>query len=324
MNSIAGETPNQKKYKSTGLTERELQILIESARPNYQNSVAKHVADVLDIRPHIVRHHNSNIRQKLAVTDEFAAVYKVLDTGILILDKILAPSEFSELEAKITGLTRREQEVLALAPGCIETGKFDREYVASRLDVSRATAANHIQNLYHKLGISNRAQLALVAYVHNINECGAAVLKAIARLDYSGSEISRVCETHRLTYDQFWERMVKSFNRLQSWDICAAVYTALRNGAGISETDLGDKTTVQEFKAKIKSMGDGAQMTLSAIASSLREQRFFDIDYIAKRMVLPIGNAMWEVRQVYENLGIHNDAHLGVAAYLYGQRDRPS
>ena len=56
------------------------------------------------------------------------------------------------------GLTSREVEVLRLAA----LGLSNRE-IADRLVISRKTAANHVEHIYAKIGVSNRARASLFA-----------------------------------------------------------------------------------------------------------------------------------------------------------------
>jgi HD-GYP domain-containing protein (c-di-GMP phosphodiesterase class II) len=61
------------------------------------------------------------------------------------------------------GLTGREVEVLSLvAEGCT-----NRE-IGDRLQISRRTAEQHVQNLYRKIGVSTRAAAALFAMEHDL------------------------------------------------------------------------------------------------------------------------------------------------------------
>jgi HD-GYP domain-containing protein (c-di-GMP phosphodiesterase class II) len=61
------------------------------------------------------------------------------------------------------GLTAREVEVLRLAA----RGLSSKE-IAEQLVISQKTARNHVQNIYAKLGVSNRAQASLFAVRHGL------------------------------------------------------------------------------------------------------------------------------------------------------------
>lgn len=61
------------------------------------------------------------------------------------------------------GLTEREVEVLGLvSEGC------SNRVIAERLDISRRTAEHHVQSIYAKVGVSNRASVALFALEHGL------------------------------------------------------------------------------------------------------------------------------------------------------------
>lgn len=61
------------------------------------------------------------------------------------------------------GLTPREREIAAL----VGQGYRYRE-IADMLSISEQTVKNHLRNMFHKLGVSDRLQLALYAIHHNL------------------------------------------------------------------------------------------------------------------------------------------------------------
>jgi DNA-binding CsgD family transcriptional regulator len=61
------------------------------------------------------------------------------------------------------GLTAREVEVLRLAARGLATAA-----IAARLGISRKTAANHVEHIYAKIGVSNRARASLFAVKHGL------------------------------------------------------------------------------------------------------------------------------------------------------------
>jgi HD-GYP domain-containing protein (c-di-GMP phosphodiesterase class II)/DNA-binding CsgD family transcriptional regulator len=65
------------------------------------------------------------------------------------------------------GLTRREVEVLRL----LVRGLSNKE-IAERLVISRKTAGSHVEHIYTKLGVSNRAQASLFAVKHGLMTSG--------------------------------------------------------------------------------------------------------------------------------------------------------
>lgn len=61
------------------------------------------------------------------------------------------------------GLTPREREIA----GLVGQGYKYRE-IAEMLSISEQTVKNHLRNMFHKLGVSDRLQLALYAIHHNL------------------------------------------------------------------------------------------------------------------------------------------------------------
>ena len=70
--------------------------------------------------------------------------------------------------AGVAGLTARETQVLRL----IADGATTRE-ISERLFISAKTADNHIQHIYIKLGVTNRAAATRWAFDHDVVEAGA-------------------------------------------------------------------------------------------------------------------------------------------------------
>jgi DNA-binding NarL/FixJ family response regulator len=68
------------------------------------------------------------------------------------------------------GLTPREAEVLALIAG----GLTNTE-IADRLVVSAATVKSHVNHIFAKAGVRDRAQAVVYAYEHGLAEPGGAV-----------------------------------------------------------------------------------------------------------------------------------------------------
>jgi DNA-binding NarL/FixJ family response regulator len=67
------------------------------------------------------------------------------------------------------GLTRREAEVLAL----IAEGLTNTE-IADRLVVSAATVKSHVNHIFAKAGVRDRAQAVVYAYEHGLADRGGA------------------------------------------------------------------------------------------------------------------------------------------------------
>ena len=74
------------------------------------------------------------------------------------IDRLESPST---VEAH--GLTARELEVLRL----VAAGKTNRE-IASELVVSEHTVARHLQNIFHKLGVTSRTAATAFAFQHEL------------------------------------------------------------------------------------------------------------------------------------------------------------
>ena len=66
-------------------------------------------------------------------------------------------------EERPGGLSRRELEVLRLLAG----GRTSAE-IATELFISTRTAEHHIQNIYTKIGVSNRASATRWAVTHHV------------------------------------------------------------------------------------------------------------------------------------------------------------
>jgi DNA-binding NarL/FixJ family response regulator len=62
------------------------------------------------------------------------------------------------------GLTRREIEIVsAVAAGCVN------KEIAQRLSISENTVKHHLTNIFEKLGLSNRLELAVFALKHHLD-----------------------------------------------------------------------------------------------------------------------------------------------------------
>jgi DNA-binding CsgD family transcriptional regulator len=68
-------------------------------------------------------------------------------------------------EARPGGLSRRELEVLRL----VSDGRTAGE-IATQLFISTRTAEHHVQNIYTKIGVSNRAAATRWAVAHDVVE----------------------------------------------------------------------------------------------------------------------------------------------------------
>lgn len=67
------------------------------------------------------------------------------------------------------GLTPRELEIVSVILGGYSNG-----YIAAKLSISEKTVKHHLTNIFDKLGVSNRLELALFALHHNLEVAPAA------------------------------------------------------------------------------------------------------------------------------------------------------
>jgi DNA-binding NarL/FixJ family response regulator len=68
-------------------------------------------------------------------------------------------------ETKISPLSPREREIVGLV-----TQGFKNKELAERLTISEQTVKNHMHNIFDKLGVSDRLELALYAIHNNLQE----------------------------------------------------------------------------------------------------------------------------------------------------------
>jgi DNA-binding NarL/FixJ family response regulator len=68
-------------------------------------------------------------------------------------------------DARIPSLSRREREIVGLV-----TQGFRNKELAEKLSISEQTVKNHMHNIFDKLGVSDRLELALYAIHHNWHE----------------------------------------------------------------------------------------------------------------------------------------------------------
>ncbi len=73
------------------------------------------------------------------------------------------PSEPGPRERKKSAISKREREVIA----CVAQG-FKNKEIGEKLFISEQTVKSHIHNIFDKLGVSDRLELALYAIHRNI------------------------------------------------------------------------------------------------------------------------------------------------------------
>jgi two-component system, NarL family, nitrate/nitrite response regulator NarL len=74
------------------------------------------------------------------------------------------------------GLTPRELEIISLILGGLSNGD-----IASRFSISEKTVKHHLTNIFDKLGVSNRLELALFALHHKLEPSPAPADPAVGR-----------------------------------------------------------------------------------------------------------------------------------------------
>jgi HD-GYP domain-containing protein (c-di-GMP phosphodiesterase class II) len=122
-------------------------------------AVADRYQSLTENRPH---------RDALSPADAAAAVQRQARDGSLdpaVVSAVLTVAGLRPVRRAVrpSGLTAREEEVLALAA----VGRSSRE-IAAELVISEKTVRNHLEHIYTKAGVSNRASASLFAVQHGI------------------------------------------------------------------------------------------------------------------------------------------------------------
>jgi HD-GYP domain-containing protein (c-di-GMP phosphodiesterase class II) len=107
-------------------------------------------------------------RDALPPADAAAVVQREARGGALdpaVVNAVLSVAEHRPAPRAVrsSGLTAREEEVLALAA----IGRSSRE-IAAELVITQKTVRNHLEHIYTKAGVSNRASASLFAVQHGI------------------------------------------------------------------------------------------------------------------------------------------------------------
>ena len=107
-------------------------------------------------------------RTALSMVDAAAAVRRAARDGMLdpaVVEAVTAAAAHRPTRRPVrqSGLSPREEEVLALAA----VGRSSRE-IAVELVISEKTVRNHLEHIYAKAGVSNRASASLFAVQHGI------------------------------------------------------------------------------------------------------------------------------------------------------------
>jgi DNA-binding NarL/FixJ family response regulator len=101
-----------------------------------------------------------------AIRSIMKEMYWNVDQGVGTLGAVLR--ELAEPGVKLTplktfGLTPRELEIVS----AIVSGHSNR-HIAERMSISEATIKHHLTNIFDKLGVYNRLELALFAIHHGL------------------------------------------------------------------------------------------------------------------------------------------------------------
>ncbi len=76
---------------------------------------------------------------------------------------LTAVARFGQQPSSNSGLTSRELEIIA----AIRAGHSNKE-IALKLSISEETVKRHLSNIFGKLGVSSRLELAILASAHNL------------------------------------------------------------------------------------------------------------------------------------------------------------
>ena len=79
-------------------------------------------------------------------------------------DREMRDRELKERDTRPSVLSRREREIVNLV-----TQGYRNKELAEKLAISEQTVKNHMHNIFEKLGVSDRLELALYAIHHNLH-----------------------------------------------------------------------------------------------------------------------------------------------------------
>ncbi|MBE3573557.1 MAG: response regulator transcription factor [Moorella humiferrea] len=98
---------------------------------------------------------------------QVARGYQVIHPGIApkVRDYLQKKEASFSLQSEELPLTPREREILIQ----VSLGKSNRE-IARDLYISEKTVKNHLTNIFHKIGVSDRTQAALYALKHGLSD----------------------------------------------------------------------------------------------------------------------------------------------------------
>lgn len=121
-----------------------------------------------------VRRGARGIVLKQAATERLLEGIRKVHRGEMWIDQRVAadvmvamsrPASGTAGRGEQAGLTTREQEIVFLV-----TQGFRNKEMAEKLSISEQTVKNHLHNIFDKLGVSDRLELALYALHHKLAE----------------------------------------------------------------------------------------------------------------------------------------------------------
>lgn len=123
-----------------------------------------------------VRRGARGIVLKQAATERLLEGIRKVHRGEIWIDQRVAAEVVKAMSRPATAprtrgekglLTPREGEIVSLV-----TQGFRNKEIAEKLSISEQTVKNHLQNIYDKLGVSDRLELALYALHHKLAQAG--------------------------------------------------------------------------------------------------------------------------------------------------------
>ena len=116
------------------------------------------------------------VLKKHAIEQVARAIHQVYDGDVWFnrtlmweviegMARVKAVKEADPESAKIASLTQREREVV------VKVGEgLKNKAIAARLFIAEVTVRHHLTEIYSKLGVSDRLELVIYAYIHGLAE----------------------------------------------------------------------------------------------------------------------------------------------------------
>ena len=165
---LINQTRRVQKYDTQSrITPRQREVLVTAANLGYNGFSRIHAKEVLEISPNTVNNHITGTHERLGVCDTFSAVYRTLYNQILSLDEVCEQEKYCLITNICDKLTSSEKKVLTeLSISALEIRHVGYLAIALSLSTSINAIKQHIHRIYKKTGVSNQAQLAVLAYIH--------------------------------------------------------------------------------------------------------------------------------------------------------------